>query len=266
MEEIPLPIPTLMKCYSHVNSVGDIHRHFYEMTIHTEQDRIAANYCYALALLPKLMSERGYNGLLEWKYSISDIHKGGLCRSSKKTIIVSEWFLEDPVTKFEDIYDLILHEIAHANMWHKLRDVSHDIDWKHEVLSIGGSARECMPEKYYMATEKNFDTIVYNCGHVIDKCVCVLVIRKSKLEQFMDRGRGPKFICIKHQSPFEISEVRGYVKGDDKRKQIGGFSKRLFGTRMGKVNGVYHIEDGELLEEVGNTISKFNPHECILYD
>lgn len=258
-------IPLLMNCYSHVNSLDSISTHFNNMIINDEYENVMAHYCFALAMLLKLIDERGIDGLLDWSYDIRDVSAAGLCDNTNKIIIISEWILEDSATKFDDIYDTIIHEIAHANRYIIAKDTTHGPEWQEEAIALGGTGDACLPPKYAFVERYYFNTIVCHCTNETDKCVCIAIVRKTKIE----RTKKLVVMCEKHDKLYEITAIRELMIADQEiaveiLPEYGVTKYR--GNNFGNTSHVHYVADGEVVELEDGDIHKVEPIECMLYD
>lgn len=255
-------LPLLMYCYSRVNSLDSIKKHFDNVEIYDMYDHVMVNYLFALTMLPKLMAQRGYKGLSGWGYIIKDVGpSGGKTYFSRELIVVSEWFLENPVTNPGDIYEVILHEIAHANRWLVAKDSSHSIEWQQEAHRIGSVGKACMPAKY-KDTGTYFDTLVYKCTNETDKCTCAVLVRKHRTQR--SKKMRMILLCDKHHKSYELFDVRGFNLSDFDLEVDFALSE---GSKFGNTPRIRYISDGEVVElEDDGDIRKVNPTECRLYD
>jgi predicted SprT family Zn-dependent metalloprotease len=84
-------------------------------------------------------SEMEKNGLFDWKLDLDYAKvRAGACFFKEKKISFSRNFIKN--ASDSDIYDTILHEIAHALVGPKH---GHDIVWKTMAKKIGCSAKRC---------------------------------------------------------------------------------------------------------------------------
>ena len=84
-------------------------------------------------------SEMDKNGLLDWKLDLDHAKvRAGACFFREKKISFSRNFIKN--SKESEIYDTILHEIAHALVGPKH---GHDIVWKKMAKKLGCSAKRC---------------------------------------------------------------------------------------------------------------------------
>ena len=84
-------------------------------------------------------SEMDKNGLLDWKLDLDHAKvRAGACFFREKKISFSRDFIKN--SNKSEIYDTILHEIAHALVGPKH---GHDIVWKNMAKKLGCSAKRC---------------------------------------------------------------------------------------------------------------------------
>ena len=84
-------------------------------------------------------SEMDKNGLLDWKLDLDHAKvRAGACFFREKKISFSRDFIKN--SNKSEIYDTILHEIAHALAGPKH---GHDIVWKNMAKKLGCSAKRC---------------------------------------------------------------------------------------------------------------------------
>ena len=84
-------------------------------------------------------SEMDKNGLVDWKLDLDHAKvRAGACFFREKKISFSRNFIKN--SNDSDIYDTILHEIAHALVGPKH---GHDIVWKKMAKKLGCSAKRC---------------------------------------------------------------------------------------------------------------------------
>ena len=84
-------------------------------------------------------SEMDKNGLVDWKLDLDHAKvRAGACFFRQKKISFSRNFIKN--SNDSDIYDTILHEIAHALVGPKH---GHDIVWKKMAKKLGCSAKRC---------------------------------------------------------------------------------------------------------------------------
>ena len=84
-------------------------------------------------------SEMDKNGLLDWKLDLDHAKvRAGACFFREKKISFSRNFIKN--SNESEIYDTILHEIAHALVGPKH---GHDIVWKNMAKKLGCSAKRC---------------------------------------------------------------------------------------------------------------------------
>ena len=84
-------------------------------------------------------SEMDKNGLVDWKLDLDHAKvRAGACFFREKKISFSRNFIKN--SNDSDIYDTILHEIAHALVGPKH---GHDIVWKKMAKNLGCSAKRC---------------------------------------------------------------------------------------------------------------------------
>lgn len=111
------------------------------------------------------------HGLVEkgWKLSINTRKRAvGLCDYQKRTIFLSVHFLEE--TEIEEIYNVILHEIAHA-LCPPIRKRGnrgfywdmHGPEWKKTARSIGCTGDTCTHSAVSTA-QANYQLSCESCG------------------------------------------------------------------------------------------------------
>ena len=84
-------------------------------------------------------SEMDKNGLLEWKLDLDHAKvRAGACFFREKKISFSRNFIKN--SSHSEVYDTILHEIAHALVGPKH---GHDVVWKNMAKKLGCSAKRC---------------------------------------------------------------------------------------------------------------------------
>ena len=84
-------------------------------------------------------SEMDKNGLYDWKLDLDNAKvRAGACFFREKKISFSRKFIKN--SNEIEIYDTILHEIAHALVGPKH---GHDIVWKKMAKKLGCSAKRC---------------------------------------------------------------------------------------------------------------------------
>ena len=84
-------------------------------------------------------SEMDKNGLVEWKLDLDHAKvRAGACFFKEKKISFSRNFIKN--SNESEIYDTILHEIAHALVGPKY---GHGIVWKNMAKRLGCSAKRC---------------------------------------------------------------------------------------------------------------------------
>ena len=84
-------------------------------------------------------SEMDKNGLFDWKLDLDNAKvRAGACFFREKKISFSRNFIKN--SNQSEIYDTILHEIAHALVG---PNHGHDIVWKKTAKKLGCSAKRC---------------------------------------------------------------------------------------------------------------------------
>jgi predicted SprT family Zn-dependent metalloprotease len=257
-----LDTDTLLNCYLSISKPDQIHRHFEKMTFDpSEMDqRIRIYNIYVKLMLNKCMKEKGHGGLIGWTGTTGGKLRtsGGNCSFQKKLIQIADWMIESDVTKFEDLRDTILHEIAHANTWLKHGVSGHGPKWNMEAKLIGCTGQRCLPKKYLAAV---YESAIYKCRHPSDKCICVKTGSKQSLNMFSKKM--PKLVCKKHKAPFDYIETKAYKPkglsssfGNEKQKESVHQSEQII-----------VVEDGDVIE-VGQDgeVYSMEPDICLKYD
>jgi predicted SprT family Zn-dependent metalloprotease len=290
----------IMKCYSDITKLEKIHKHFSDMKFENKQDRILIYDIYVNMLLPKCMKEKGYSGLSGWSGNTAGKLRtsGGNCNYKKNLIQVANWIIESDITKFEDLKETILHEIAHANTWLKHGVTGHGPLWVHEAKLIGCTGDRCLPKKYSAVL---FESVIYKCLSISDKCICVKTGSKQSLNLFSKKI--PKLVCKKHRLVFEYIETKPFepeaktkikiledfrkqhnlnsvfvpdrVSEMEKQYKLSGIEYEIvarghthrFGTQSNILEDVIVIEDGDVIEinEDGD-VYDIDPQVCLKYD
>ncbi len=252
----------LLKCYSTTTSSDKIHQKFVQMEFEKKEDRIRIYNVYVNMMLLKCMEEKGFNGLSGWKGYVGEMPKGykrtgGACFFMEEYIKIANWIIESDITKFEDLKNTILHEIAHANAWLKYRESKHGPKWKQEARRIGCTGDRCLPKKY---GAEWFESTVYKCKHPSDKCICIKSGTKRALTMFSNKI--PKMVCKKHMVTFDYVETKEYDPDDD-----SNWWNNLSGYSFGSNEKFVLVEDGEVIDiDSDGDIVSIEPDICILYD
>jgi hypothetical protein len=263
----------LLNCYSTVTKLDKIHEHFTKMRFERKEDRIRIYNVYVSLMLPKCMKEKGYGSLSDWRGSTGGKLRtsGGNCAYGKKLIQIADWMIESDITKFEDLRETILHEIAHANAWLKHRENGHGSIWVREARLIGCTGDRCLPKKYCAVL---YESAIYKCRHPDDKCICVKTGSKQALTIFSKKM--PTLVCKKHRIQFDYIETKPYeVQAPEKTQKLEEFRKQHglkglygFGTDDDPIDKEFVIvEDGDVIEvdEEGDVYS-VEPEICLKYD
>jgi predicted SprT family Zn-dependent metalloprotease len=268
----------LLECYAKVTSSEKIHEDFENMPFEREDDRIRIYRIYTEMMLNKCFEEKGYEGLKGWHWIINPRLKttGGYCYYGYKRIEIAEWLFKNPLTKFHDLRETILHEIAHANTFlkhgRKYTARGHGELWQREAELLNCTAFKCMPDKYYVGNIHN--KIIYKCKHESDKCICIMIENKDKILAFAEKL--PNLICKKHGVSFEfVVEIHELSEEIDASDSFLEMMRKTKGTYEGE-NRLYSfgtdkeytiVEDGDIikLDEEGN-IYKVEPDICVPFD
>ena len=108
----------------------------YDLSIKNKQPKDFENYRNFLNLA---RSEMDKNGLFDWKLDLDHAKvRAGACFFKEKKISFSRNFVKN--SNEAEIYDTILHEIAHALVGPKH---GHGIVWKNMAKRLGCSAKRC---------------------------------------------------------------------------------------------------------------------------
>lgn len=242
----------LLKCYSIVTNSNKIHDKFIKIKFEEKKDRIKIYNAYTMMMLHKYMKEKGFEELSKWTCSLGGRLRtaGGNCNFNKRHIQIADWFIESEITKFEDIRETILHEIAHANAWLKHKESKHGPLWVKEAKLIGCTGNRCLPKKYSGIL---FESAVYKCMNLSDKCICIKTGSKQSLSMYSKKI--PTLVCIKHRLKFDYIETRPYVPPGE----------HSFGNNYN--DNIVLIDDGEVIEIGSNgDIISLEPDVCIKYD
>ena len=112
---------------------------------HVNQDHLSKKYKppkdleFFREFINLARSEMDKNGLLDWKLDLDHAKvRAGACFFKEKKISFSRNFIKN--SNESEIYDTILHEIAHALVGPKH---GHDIVWKKMAKKLGCSAKRC---------------------------------------------------------------------------------------------------------------------------
>lgn len=261
----------LMKCYSKVTKPEIMHKHFNGMQFEKKEDRIRIYQIYVSLMLPRCMAEKGHGGLTDWKGSTGGRLKtsGGNCNYRSKLIQIADWMIESDITKFEDLRETILHEIAHANAWLKHKENGHGAMWIREAKLIGCTGLRCMPDKFIAAVA---ESAVYKCRYASDKCICVKTGSKKALTMFSKKM--PTLVCKKHRVPFDLVEIKPYEpNAHEKLKKLEEFRKQqgLHGLSFGNESfgnkNIIEVDDGDVIEvDEDGEIYYAEPDVCLKYD
>jgi predicted SprT family Zn-dependent metalloprotease len=234
--------------------LGTIQNYFIRTTNVITPDILSA---YTDVILPRFMRKYGHGGLIGWKhdYSARYTNAGAKTFYMKKTIVVSRWILNSHLTKFSDLNDLFLHEIAHANAWMKHGDIGHGPNWKREAQLIGCSAERCLPRKYLMT---NHNLYKLECDFIDDPCIvkCLLKFNPKNPSKLKTKA---VLKCKKHQLKLQV------VQHIMDNKVVEDFiSKMSFGINNDDVNDVVYIDDGDIIEVDGDgNVDLVEPNVCV---
>jgi hypothetical protein len=178
--------------------------------------------------------------------------------------------IESDITKFEDLQETILHEIAHANTWLKHRETGHGPTWQREAKLIGSTGLRCMPKKFIAAFA---ESAIYKCKNPSDKCICVKTGTKQALTMFSKKI--PKMVCKKHKLQFDFIEIKSYEPNAyEKIKKLEEFKKQhglSFGINSDINSGInsdiIEVEDGDVIEvDKDGEVYYAEPEICLKYD
>jgi hypothetical protein len=265
----------LIHCYSITTNTEKINKKFVDMKFENKQDRLIIYKTYTKLMLSKCMREKGYNGLQGWVGDLGGKLRtsGGNCNFNKKLIQIAGWMIESDITKFEDLYNTILHEIAHANAWIKHKDRTHGPVWIEEARLIGCTGDRCLPKKYTVYLS---ESSIYKCRHPSDKCICVKSGTKQMLTMFSKKI--PKLVCKKHNAQFDYIETKPYDPDHYKKtkilqdfaKQHGLKTSFEFGSGSGsgsESDDVIVVDDGDIIEiDYNGDVYSVEPDMCLKYD
>jgi predicted SprT family Zn-dependent metalloprotease len=247
----------LLKCYYNVTRSEKIHDHFNRMEFESKEDRLKIYKVYVNMMLGKCMKEKGYEGLDGWTGTTGGKLRtsGGNCTFSKKLIQIADWMIESDITKFDDIKETILHEIAHANSWLKYGVKDHGPVWIREARLIGCTGDRCLPKKY---TALLMECVVYKCKYPSNKCLCIKTGSKQSINNFSRKM--PNLVCKNHRVPFDYIETTSF----DPEFKIEDFKKRY---SFGNKNEFIEIDDGEVIEvDKDGDVYTVDPNICLKYD
>jgi hypothetical protein len=259
----------LMKCYSKVTKPEKIHAHFNKMIYSQKEDRVQIYQTYVSLMLPKCMAEKGHGGLQGWKGTTGGRLRtsGGNCNYRSKLIQIADWMIESDITKFDDLHETILHEIAHANAWLRHGEGGHGPIWQREAKLIGCTGLRCMPNKFIAAVA---ESAIYKCKSLTDKCIVVKSGSKKALTMFSKKAKMPTFICKKHRLQLDFIEIKAYEpKAQEKLQKLEQFRQQhgISGLSFGNNNEVVEVEDGDVIDvDEDGEVSYAEPEICLKYD
>ena len=105
----------------------------------TKKNKQPKNFKFFIKFLSLARSEMDKNGLIDWKLDLDNAKvRAGACFFKEKKISFSKNFIKN--SNEAEIYDTILHEIAHALVGPKH---GHGIVWKNMAKRLGCSAKRC---------------------------------------------------------------------------------------------------------------------------
>ncbi len=82
------------------------------------------------------------HGLTDWSFGWDKARRRlGVCRFKDKQIRLSVYFVRDNIHNPPEIFDTILHEIAHALAWTRHQDRTHGPRWKAICQEIGAAPK-----------------------------------------------------------------------------------------------------------------------------
>lgn len=100
-----------------------------------------------------------------WKFNFDKSNKRfGFCSHKKKTISLSLHLTE--LNTYDDVKNVILHEIAHAIVG---PNNGHNKIWKLKAIEIGCDGERCYSIKKVITPQGKYEAICIGCGHVHKK-------------------------------------------------------------------------------------------------
>ncbi len=82
------------------------------------------------------------HGLTDWSFGWDKARRRlGVCRFKDKQIKLSVYFVRDNTHNLTEIFDTVLHEIAHALAWTRHGDRTHGARWKAICREIGAAPK-----------------------------------------------------------------------------------------------------------------------------
>lgn len=104
----------------------------------------------------QLIQEYGLDG---WRFEFDNAkNRVGCCHYTDKKITYSRYFLHVP---WEQIYDTLLHEVAHAIAGPK---AGHGPRWRQVARQIGATPERCAPPEVKTAAKPNYVIKCEVCG------------------------------------------------------------------------------------------------------
>ena len=105
----------------------------------TKKNKLPKDFKFFIKFLNLARSEMDKNGLIDWKLDLDNAKvRAGACFFREKKISFSRNFIKN--SNDLEIYDTILHEIAHALVG---PEHGHGIVWKNMAKRLGCSAKRC---------------------------------------------------------------------------------------------------------------------------
>jgi len=104
-----------------------------------KKNKQTKNFKFFIKFLSLARSEMDKNGLIDWKLDLDNAKvRAGACFFKEKKLSFSRNFIKN--SNDSEIYDTILHEIAHALVG---PEHGHGIVWKNMAKRLGCSAKRC---------------------------------------------------------------------------------------------------------------------------
>ena len=105
----------------------------------TKKNKLPKDFKFFIKFVNLARSEMDKNGLIDWKLNLDNAKvRAGACFFREKKISFSRNFIKN--SNDLEIYDTILHEIAHALVG---PEHGHGIVWKNMAKRLGCSAKRC---------------------------------------------------------------------------------------------------------------------------
>ncbi len=108
------------------------------------------------------------HGLQDWAFGWDRARRRlGVCRTQKKLITLSVFFVRANTDNTAEIHDTVLHEIAHALAWIRYADRTHGARWKAVCREIGAVPRAAAKANSIRVTTYKYSLRLKTTGQII---------------------------------------------------------------------------------------------------